>query len=91
MCCLKKKGCTECNFLYSPGKPLLAALKMIILVKEINDTFKALAGTGTVIVNGKYYERIAELSMKEKSRYSRSIERNEAKMKNLKGRFGLQP
>ena len=58
-----KHVCTGCDFPYSPGKPPLPALNIIIYGKEIKDIRKVPTGTEIAIVNKKCYEHIAKLTI----------------------------
>ena len=59
----EKYGCTECKFLYAHQKTVPPALRIIILGREYQDLCDIPADTEITTVNGKFYERIAELSV----------------------------
>ena len=58
-----KHGCIECDFPYSPGKPPLPALSIIIYGKEIKNFHEVPPRTRIEIVNKKCYEHIAKLTV----------------------------
>lgn len=60
----EKNACSECNFLYSPGKTPLPALLIVILGKEFQSFDSVPLDTERHIIGGKVYEKITELTIR---------------------------